>query len=61
MHEESEARNPDCAICALLPYGACDWHAAGALPKGVNHPELRVEAADRQYRTDSEADERDAA
>jgi hypothetical protein len=20
------ARDPTCAICLLLPYGACDWH-----------------------------------
>jgi hypothetical protein len=20
-------RDPDCAICRLLPYGACDYHA----------------------------------
>jgi len=25
---EALARDPDCAICRLLPYGACDYHAA---------------------------------
>jgi len=62
MHETSDARDPDCAICGLLPYGACDWHAARALAKGRDDPrEIRVEAADRQHRPDPEAEERDAA
>lgn len=24
------ARDSTCALCLLLPFGACDWHALGA-------------------------------
>lgn len=29
MDGEGLYRDPDCVICNLLPYGACDWHRLG--------------------------------
>ncbi|HLI33304.1 MAG TPA: hypothetical protein VKU89_11315 [Solirubrobacteraceae bacterium] len=28
MAQVEAGRDPDCALCLLLPYGACDWHRA---------------------------------
>src|SRR5665811_220176 len=45
-------RNPDCAICLLLPYGACDWHARmpesrpnRAIKRSAHHRDEKREVA----------------
>lgn len=44
MDDEGALRDPNCVVCGLLPYGACDWHVVYGVGSSADDPSLDAAA-----------------
>jgi hypothetical protein len=44
MDEDGALRDPNCVVCGLLPYGACDWHILCGVESSADEASLDAAA-----------------